>query len=342
MKKLIFTFLMATGIVNMGSLHAQQTQDKPLRRVLMEEYTGTWCNNCPRGIASVQHLQKEYGDRFIAIAIHQDSYDPMKTNLYAAGNGYPNCNLNRSVNCDPFFGTSWNYSDPIGVKHDIDKLLKQDCFTDVEVTASWNDPQRNSIQLTATATFASADDNANYRWAFVVTEDGMHGEQGDRNWLQQNKYVGDTDWLVMPEMEPFVYGTALMEMEYDHVAVDGYGIRQGIEGSIPTTVEAKEPVTFTHTIDITDNKLIQNKDNLHIVAILLNKKYNDVENAATCDISPSGSTTGVEHGYLNPSTRDEIPPRKGIYDLQGRRIANNTETLHKGVYIIKGKKTIVN
>ena len=325
--KTVFTSLAALLMA------ANMIQAQPVRRVLMEEYTGTWCSNCPRGIASVQHQQKRYGDRFIAIAVHQESYDPMKNKLYASGNGYPSCELNRSINTDPFFGTSWNYSDPIGIIHNIDQLLNQTCYADVSVAAQWKDAQRNIIGVTATANFTFDDTQSDYRWAFVVTEDGMKGPEGDRYWMQQNKYVGDTDWLVMPEMKPFVNGSGLMEMEYDHVAVDGAGVRQGLENSVVPPIVKGEPNTFTYDIDISANTQIQNRDNLHVVAILLSSKYNDVENAAVCEISPVDDTTPLS---LRPVLQEqkEMPH---VFNLEGTRINNSSVMQGKGIRILEGK-----
>lgn len=56
------------------------------RNVLIEEFTGHTCNNCPLAANEIKRLQKEYGkDRIHAIAIHASNFavpDP--------GKGYPN------------------------------------------------------------------------------------------------------------------------------------------------------------------------------------------------------------------------------------------------------------
>ena len=192
---------------------------------------------------------------------------------------------------------------------------------------------RNIIGVTATANFTFDDTQSDYRWAFVVTEDGMKGPEGDRYWMQQNKYVGDTDWLVMPEMKPFVNGSGLMEMEYDHVAVDGAGVRQGLENSVVPPIVKGEPNTFTYDIDISANTQIQNRDNLHVVAILLSSKYNDVENAAVCEISPVDDTTPLS---LRPVLQEqkEMPH---VFNLEGKRINNSSVMQGKGIRILEGK-----
>lgn len=50
---------------------------KPTFQEVLEEYTGFWCGNCPRGFACLEHMNVEYGAGFVGISYHQaDSYDP--------------------------------------------------------------------------------------------------------------------------------------------------------------------------------------------------------------------------------------------------------------------------
>ena len=303
------------------------------RRVLMEEYTGTWCENCPRGMASIEHLEKLYGDRFIAIAVHQSGNDPMKTGLYASGPGYPQCALNRAGTTDPFFGTSWTQADPIGIIHNIDYLLGQKCQANVEVTAQWTDQQHTTIEVKAQTVFGSGAKTSDFALAFVVVEDGMKGS--GQGWNQVNKYVNDRDWLVMPEMKRFVEGTNPMtNMEYDHVAVDGVGIRTGIENSISEIV-AGEPQTFTQLIDVSGNNLIQDKSKLRVVAILLNRYYGDVENSAQCTVLPFGGTESVDDAVT-------LTQGKRVYNLQGRQVYPHAQgNVAPQLRIVGGKKVIV-
>jgi thiol-disulfide isomerase/thioredoxin len=74
--------------------------DAPLKNILMEYGTGTWCGFCPRSIVTSEEMQKLYGSRFIPIAIHND--DPMVLkeydlwfNTHPDFIGYPSAILNR-------------------------------------------------------------------------------------------------------------------------------------------------------------------------------------------------------------------------------------------------------
>lgn len=44
------------------------------RVVLLEDYTGQRCPNCPEGTRIVEQLTEQYGDRFIAVSIHAGDF----------------------------------------------------------------------------------------------------------------------------------------------------------------------------------------------------------------------------------------------------------------------------
>lgn len=46
------------------------------RHVLIEEFTGVRCVNCPRGSQAIQDLQASYGDRLVAVNIHAGFFSP--------------------------------------------------------------------------------------------------------------------------------------------------------------------------------------------------------------------------------------------------------------------------
>lgn len=77
-----------------------------LKRVLIEDYTGTWCGNCPR-VAHAIDLAKAQSDNVISVAIHRSSSNPADANYdpynFDASSiesaisliGYPRAQLNR-------------------------------------------------------------------------------------------------------------------------------------------------------------------------------------------------------------------------------------------------------
>ncbi len=84
------------------------------RNVLLEDYTGHRCGNCPRAAKLAADLSKQYGDRLIVMAVHAGYYAKPKGDKYYydfrtdAGNEY-----------DEFFGIS-KVGNPNGMVSRID------------------------------------------------------------------------------------------------------------------------------------------------------------------------------------------------------------------------------
>lgn len=56
------------------------------RRILVEEFTGHYCTNCPQGAAEVKRLLEVYGSQIVPVSIHSD---PSFANPHVNGNGDP-------------------------------------------------------------------------------------------------------------------------------------------------------------------------------------------------------------------------------------------------------------
>lgn len=88
------------------------------QKVLIEDYTGTWCGYCPRVAYGIELVEDEL-DTAVPVAIHRGStdsssgsYDPYNYPAkaledYIGLSGYPTAMLNRK--------TSWNYPEPSNV-----------------------------------------------------------------------------------------------------------------------------------------------------------------------------------------------------------------------------------
>ena len=90
----------------------------PKHKPLMEEYTGTWCGWCPRGMVAMEAMTEIYGDDFVGVAWHNS--DPMQiTNSYPNEvNGFPHFFLDRVIEGDPYGGSGGG---TLGVQNDWKK-----------------------------------------------------------------------------------------------------------------------------------------------------------------------------------------------------------------------------
>ena len=77
-----FPFLIGIIIIftscqeNMPIIPALGPQDVGDRKVLIEEFTGVRCVNCPQGSAEIENLKGLYGDNLIAVSIHAGFFAP--------------------------------------------------------------------------------------------------------------------------------------------------------------------------------------------------------------------------------------------------------------------------
>ena len=75
-RALLFTAILAAAILTACS-HIDEDEryiyeklEQADRVVLLEDFTGQRCVNCPRGTEVIEQLQKEFGDKVIAVGIH--------------------------------------------------------------------------------------------------------------------------------------------------------------------------------------------------------------------------------------------------------------------------------
>ena len=306
-----------------------------VRRSVVEEYTGTWCGNCPRGIVGLQRLVEEFGDRCIPIAIHSGTNEPMQIPAYPElqpGTGIPACTIDRGPKLDPYCGsgTSAHY----GIGTDFKARLDEPTEAGLELTAQWNEAAQWDVRFTVTTTFSIDSPTAPYRLAFVLLEDGMKGE--GQYWAQVNYFStasGYDDGKTYLDEDMKQWRDApyyVTDVVYNHVPVNTLGIKQGIQGSIQAPIAAYVPQTYTNTVTTLNVKVIQDKSRLSAVAMLINTETGRIVNAARADIQPYSSTA--------VSSIPEDQQRASQYfDLQGRPVA---QPATRGIYI-KGNRKII-
>ena len=93
-----------------------------------------------------------------------------------------------------------------------------------------------------------------------------------------------------------------------------------------------EELSYSYTANISGKKLIQNKNKLNVIALLINRTTGAIVNVAETS-TIDDYTTGIED--IENSTK---PAENAIYDLAGRKV----QKAPKGIYIINGKKVAVN
>lgn len=287
----------------------------PERRVVMEEYTGTWCGYCVRGLAAMEALNSRYPDNYIGIAYHCG--DPMAvTSAFPVSIGsLPDSYLDRTRKTDPYFGT---YKEGFGIERDFLELVDTESPAAVELSASWQD---DNIIATSEVTFVETP-ASNYEVAYILLENGMFGNTAD--WLQTNYYSGTDATEYIEEMRQFCDAPELMAgYHYNDVAVMCSNLT-GIGNSViaETDVPSRHTYTFENVsaaCNLDGEKIIQNKDQLSVAVLLLDMNDGHIVNAAKCRLNDSGISI-MEKETEIISTH--------YYDLQGRSVQNPSDNIY--------------
>ncbi len=315
----------ATGTI--GTLAAES-----FRKVVEEEFTGTWCGWCTMGIVGIEKMKEKHPDDFIAIAIHGN--DPMQINDYMPilkkVEGFPSAHLNRHLmGISPYYGTAGQ--GVLTIENDFLAEKADLVEASVKVTPTW---ENEDIKISTDVLFQLNRKDNPFRLIYVVTADELQGTGS--SWYQKNylpsqpSVVGDDPNL----QEAAGWGATIKNMKYNHVAVAAYGVEKGLENSITGEIAAGKTVNHVYTASVKNNKLIQNKDKVNVVAMLVNTKTGIIVNA---DCAKVTGVTGIE--TLSGETSKNAP----IYSVSGMKVGQGESDfarLPKGMYIINGKKVM--
>lgn len=226
------------------------------RRMVMEEATATWCGWCPQGIVAIDGLKHDFPDNFLAIAIHGNGDKMAYIDEYGLQvNGYPSAFLNRQ-------STSVSYS---WLKRQIekaglttDKMVRIDSVTYVEADEAY--------KVYTTTRVANFLENAQLRLVYVVTEDSVGP------YRQTNNFAGESE-----EMGGFENLPIKVEMLYSDVARFIYPSCNGLEGSVPSTLEACKD--YAYVANVSANFNCDDYGKLQLTVMLYDAATNTIVNA---------------------------------------------------------------
>lgn len=161
-----------------------------IRKVLVEDYTGHTCGNCPEAAQVLDTLLSSYKDRVVAMAVHAGSFANVSTtgiytynfktsegteldNFFGISNaGNPNGMINRKGYSDLqhiIFHTDWTSK--------VDEELKKAPSAHIALTLDYNSGSR-SLKVAAKSLFLQNLDG-NFKLCLFVTEDSIIGAQKD-------------------------------------------------------------------------------------------------------------------------------------------------------------------
>lgn len=111
-------------------------------------------------------------------------------------------------------------------------------------------------------------------------------------------------------------------MVYDHVAIAGIGVANGLKGVIRAPIIEGVAQNHEYVIDMSENKLMQDKSKLKVVAMVMSTKTGEIINADEKALVYDGPT-GIEN--IGEVSRKITETAR--YTIDGRRAAGKTRGL---------------
>lgn len=299
----------------------------PHHRSVEEEYTGTWCGWCPRGLVALEMMNERYPDDFIAISYHND--DPMEIDAEfpSTVSGFPKAWVDRAVVCDPYYGTS---GAGFGIESVWKTRTEEIAPADVSLKA-YMDETQSYVRMDAEITFPITRENAHYNVEYVLLHDSLCGTSS--SWLQKNYYAQS------PDSDPNLSdlsskGAAISGLNFNDVIVATS--RQSTDCiPLPLSVVMGVPLTDSFTfklskvVSTSGESLVQNVKNLRAVMLLVDAKTGQIVNAAKSSVV---SSTGISAATANDEDFSTAP----AYDISGRKVSSS----YHGVIVQGGRKII--
>ena len=298
------------------------------RNCVMEEFTGTGCGWCPRGMAGMDICRRYLGDRFIGIAYHLfNSTDPM----YATGvpnlgwSGAPSCILDRSgAEMDPYYGSGDIILD------DINARLKLPGLVDLSGTTAELSEDLKKVTVNASIDAVSA---GTYELVYVLLCDSLAGS----TFKQSNYYASyalsqvgayDEEDMIRKFVKGGEWGTSSPLVVYDDVAIASSYVSQVSKGG-KVTLAKDEKQTASYTLTLPTKAVLKNavQNSWKLSAAVLAVGSNgEVANAIRVKINNIDEAAGIQNVVANTEVKEVAR-----YSLDGRRVSANTP----GVQVVR-------
>jgi len=256
-------FIEATGKCGDASLPI------PIKQILVEEFTGHQCGNCPRADEQIELLKELYCDHVIPVSIHAGFFAETNTSgmysydyrteegddldLYfgASAAGLPNAIINRSDDGQTYSLAQWT-----GV---IVDLLEEEPIIDININTSYTNSSRD-LDIDIDVIFINAV-NENLRLSLYFIEDSI------KTWQK--------DYEAEPSEDIEIY-------THNHVL---RGVVNGTWGEeiLNGPINANDVVSKSYGYDVNEEWIIENSS---IVAFVYKNDTKEVLQASQVHIMP--------------------------------------------------------
>lgn len=317
---------------------------EPVKRVVLEEMTGSTCINCPLGIVAIEHCEQAFEDRFIPIGIHTYTGDNLGAGLMEYTNflgllAAPMARINRLPGAfSPMIRQSdeFYYRDIEGeslwydvVSSELNRLTSADLQLEAQLTSDGR-----QIDFTTSLRYALDARNQQLSLFVVVLEDSIVGYQLNAFTSYQSETMAD--WC-----EGGLYAEyANYPYVHNHVARDVIGQTfSGTIGLFPSDLEGG--VTYTAQLSSPCPAAVIDVNQLSAVAMLIDTQTGEVLNAAKAKVV-THATDAIQRIESDASalTGDTIRTLTGTLVGTSATEADGLQ-LPSGIYLIGSRKVLV-
>ncbi|MGM9868668.1 MAG: choice-of-anchor J domain-containing protein [Sodaliphilus sp.] len=257
---------------------------EPVKRVVLEEYTGTTCPNCPQGIVAIENLEKLFGDRIIPISLHTYTGDPYSNSAlesYSASLGLmaaPSAMIQRNGWIVSPLGTDDDgnicFSNGFNLWQDmVASEMDNPTYLELSVPEATIDPTTRDISLTVQIESALNMKNQYINVFPVALEDGLINSQANNFHAVDDPALGE--WG-----KGGLYGSPNPAgVTHNDVARTYWGNITGSNIGFPQKFEAGQKYSQSLTLSYPENVSVHN--NGKIVLMIMDSNSGTLLNAVT-------------------------------------------------------------
>lgn len=321
---------------------------QPTRRVVIEEFSGRACGNCPLGIVAFEKLQQRYGDQFIPVCLRTYNNDPASAGLagYSSALGLsaaPSGVVNRGTPCYPavsatvggkehFYFTVADLraaigDDVAGADYSdlwadaVEKEMATPAEADITATCDY-DPTADQFNIATQVRYALNASKLSVNLFVALVEDQVSVRQSNYFATVPTKDIGE--WGLGGKYGQATVSNYLMDdvcRGYKAQAITGTG------GYIPADVAAGEAIESQQ--EMKRPAIVDDPAQCKAVVMMIDANTGRVINAA---VAKTRVPDAIKDVNSQQSTVNSC-----VYDLAGRRVTNPKH----GVYVVGGRKVVV-
>ncbi len=296
------------------------------RHMLMEEFTGTWCNNCPAGTVTMRKLEHQLRDGVIPVLAHCYP-DTMYNAYYHTGVAYFILNLPGMV-CDRKTGFR---TQELSMKSDLPfvrQALSQPVTAEVVPTVRFTEDGK--FEVNSTVRFSKEYDNSNdrYRIGYIFTENVVHVDAQPYTQANSCQTAQNREYYHLPS------GVPARIMFYHDVPRGTDRAHTGEPNSLPN--ELLQPgvdYQVSHTLDMpvaNERGYVIDPHNLSVTVVLMETRGRSLLNSYRV------STENIEYSAVEDAMQDNTYYNYAVVDGEVRVMGIEDQAVIR-VYGVDGR-----